>query len=85
MTKAPPKRAKKTPSKRATRQDAEINKHLPMVREIHPQLREMVNNFLQEKNVPLKVNAMHFTTNMASANFNCCIINGIVVCGPQCG
>ena len=85
MTRAPGKRAKKTLSKRATIQDAEITKHLPRVREIHPELREMVNNFLQKQNLPLKVNAMHFTTNMRSTAFNCCTINGMVVCGPQCG
>jgi hypothetical protein len=84
-SKAAAKRAKKRPVKRATSQDAEAKKHLPAVRELHPELREMVNNFLQQKNLPLKVHAMHFTTDMAAADFNCCTINGMVVCGPQCG
>ena len=79
------KRTKKRALKRATNQDAEVKKHLPAMREIHPELREVVNNFLQQRNLPLKVHAMHFTTNMASADFNCCTINGMVVCGPQCG
>jgi hypothetical protein len=83
--KTPSKQDRKTPSKRAKIQSAEIEKHLPRMREIHPELRQMVNNFLQEKQIPLKVNAMHFTTNIASADSNCCVINGMVVCGPQCG
>ena len=85
MTRAPAKRGVKTPSKRAINEDAEIKKHLPRMRKIHPELREMVNSFLREKNLPLKVNAIHFTTNMASPNFNCCTIDGMVVCGPKCG
>jgi hypothetical protein len=79
------KQDRKTPSKRAKPQSAEIEKHLPRMREIHPELRQLVNNFLEEKQIPLKVNTMHFTTNLASADFNCCTINGMVVCGPQCG
>jgi hypothetical protein len=84
-TKPPTKRGKKRSIKRARSQDAEVKKHLPAVREIHPELREMVNNFLRERNLPLKVHAMHFTTDLASSDFNCCTINGMVVCGPQCG
>jgi hypothetical protein len=79
------KRATKKTVKQETDQDAWIKKHLPAVREIHPELREMVNSFLQQKNLPLKLHSMHFTTDMASADFNCCTINGMVVCGPQCG
>ena len=67
-----------------TKQNAEIEQHLHVVRAIHPELREMVNNFLQKKNLPLKVEAMHFTTSSASGDFKCCVINGTVVCGPQC-
>ena len=84
MTRPPAKRTQTSPIKRATNKDAEIKKHLPKMRKVHPELREMVNNFLQERNLPLRVNAMHFTTKISSANFNCCTINGMVVCGPQC-
>jgi hypothetical protein len=84
-TTLPTKRGKKRPIKRARSQDAEAKKRLHAVREIHPELREMVNNFLRERNLPLKVHAMHFTTDMASSDFNCCTIDGKVVCGPQCG
>lgn len=83
--KDPSKRAKKKAVKRATNQDAKAKRHLPAVRKIHPELREMVNNFLRERKLPLKVHAMHFSTNMASMGFKCCTINGMVVCGPQCG
>jgi hypothetical protein len=83
--KDPSKHAKKKAVKRAANQDAKVRKHLPAVREIHPELREIVNNFLQERKIPLKVHSMHFTTNMASESFGCCTINGMVVCGPQCG
>ena len=81
---APAKRGKKRVVKRSTNQGAKVRKHLPTVRKIHPELRKMVNNFLRERKLPLKVHAIHFTTDMASGNFNCCTINGMVVCGPQC-
>jgi hypothetical protein len=75
----------KTAAKRGTNQNAKVKKHLPAMRKIHQELRKTVNNFLQQKNLPLKVQAMHFTTNMASVDFRCCTIDGMVVCGPQCG
>lgn len=84
-SKASGNRANKRVVKRATNQDSKVHEHLPAMREIHPELREMVNNFLQSKNIPLKVHAIHFTTDMDSADVNCCVINGMVVCGPQCG
>ena len=84
-SKVPGKRTKKKPVKQATNKDARAKKHLPAVRKIHPELRELVNNFLRERKLPLKVHAIHFTTNMTSMAFKCCTINGMVVCGPQCG
>ena len=73
----------KSKSTRTANQDINIEKHLPKMNEIHPELRKLVNSFLEERNIPLKVDAMHFTSE-ATGEYNCCKINGMVVCGPQC-
>jgi hypothetical protein len=85
MTKKPTslKRNGKSKNTRSENQGINIAKHLPKMNKIHPELRKLVNNFLEERNIPLKVDAMHFTSEAAVEN-NCCIINGMVVCGPQC-
>jgi len=62
-----------------------IEKHLPKIRDIHPELRQLVNSFLDKKKIPLRLDAMHFTSEVTDeSEFNCCTINGMVVCGPQC-
>jgi hypothetical protein len=76
------KRSGKAKTARTANQD--IEKHLSKMKEIHPELRQLVNNFLEEKNIPLKLDAMHFTSE-AEGEYDCCTINGMVVCGPQCG
>ncbi|GEM_PF-6002310 len=78
--------SKRSGSSRSTltsNRDVSIEKHLPKMNEIHSELRKLVNTFLEERNVPLKVHAMHFASTAAEES-KCCIINGKVVCGPQC-
>lgn len=64
--------------------DITVNsQHVSKLNEVHPELRAMVNNFLSEKNIPLKVHTMHFAEKVGK-DFKCCLINGRIVCGPQC-
>jgi|HubBroStandDraft_6_1064221.scaffolds.fasta_scaffold4028713_1 hypothetical protein len=83
MTKKPTSSKRGGKSKSTPTANQDIEKHLSKIKEIHPELRKLVNRFLEEKNIPLKVGAMHFTSE-AEADYGCCTINGMVVCGPQC-
>ncbi len=77
------KQSGKLKNTRTANQDINIEKHLPKMKKIHPELRKLVNSFLEKRNIPLKVGAMHFTSE-AAVDYKCCTINGMVVCGPQC-
>jgi len=79
------KQARKVTVNSSADRDMELKKHIPKMKEVHPERCELVNKLLKEKNIPLKVNAMHFTANMASVDSNCCVIDGMVVFGPRCG
>ena len=57
--------------------------HVSMLNDIHPELRKMVNTFLSERNIPFQVHQMHFAPESVGDQ-KCCVIDGQVVCGPQC-
>jgi hypothetical protein len=77
------KRSKTQNIIRPSRHGRTIEKHISKMNEIHPELRKLVNTFLTERDIPLKVHVMHFTSK-ATKESKCCYINGKVVCGPPC-
>jgi hypothetical protein len=85
--KAPPRSAKKqAPVKKsplAKKDASSLTAHRVALNDVHPELREMINNFLQEKNIPLQLHSIRFADE-SPGGFNCCIIAGMVHCGPEC-
>jgi hypothetical protein len=54
---------------------------------VRHELRRSVEGVLKEHGIALRVHSVRFTDRnapIAAASFNCCIINGVHVCGPQC-
>jgi hypothetical protein len=60
-----------------------VNQHAALLNDVHPELRKMINNFLQSKNIPLHLHSISFTA-VAPAVFHCCMIDGMIHCGPEC-
>jgi hypothetical protein len=58
------------------------SQHIDKLNGVHQELRAMVNDFLSKKSIPLKVHTMHFAEDVGDSN--CCLIDGQIVCGPQC-
>lgn len=69
------------PSRRSV--TVRASQHIPKLNEVHPHLRAMVNHFLEKQNIPLKVHTMRFAEDVVG-DHNCCLINGEIVCGPEC-
>jgi hypothetical protein len=57
--------------------------HISRLKRVHPQMRRMINKFLRSKKIPLKVHTLRFVEDVGD-DYNCCVINGQIVCGPQC-
>ena len=53
------------------------------INDLHPQLTAMVNNFLREKNIPLQLHSLRLAE-ASPRDVHCCVIDGMVHCGPEC-
>lgn len=59
--------------------------HQEKLHAIRHQLRDAVHNVLKEHNLPLQLHSMSLVeAAKPAAGFNCCVINGVFTCGPQC-
>jgi hypothetical protein len=61
----------------------EMAAHATTLDEVHPELTKKINDFLAEKNIPLKVHSFKLAE-ATPETFGCCVINGQVHCGPEC-
>ena len=57
--------------------------HTAALNELHPEIQEMINGFLQSKNIPLQLHSIRFT-DASPEDVHCCLIGGMVHCGPEC-
>jgi hypothetical protein len=57
--------------------------HATALNALHPEIQEMVNKFLESKNLPLQVHSMRFA-DASPEDVHCCIIDGMIHCGPEC-
>jgi hypothetical protein len=75
------KPAKKAAAKKAA--PSRLPSHAAALNELHPELRTLINDFLQKNNIPLQLHSIRLA-DAAPGGFNCCLIGGMVHCGPDC-
>lgn len=75
----PPSTIKRAPAGKSALRSS----HAAALKDVHPELEAMVNNFLQEKKIPLQLHSIRFSTESPGA-CGCCMIGGMIHCGPEC-
>jgi hypothetical protein len=85
-TSARAKKPVKKPAKKAAAKKAapsRLPSHAAALNELHPELRTLINDFLQKNKIPLQLHSIRLA-DAAPGGFNCCLIGGMVHCGPDC-
>jgi hypothetical protein len=57
--------------------------HAAALNDMHTELTQLINDFLQTKNIPLQLHSIRLAA-ASPTGFNCCMIGGMVHCGPEC-
>jgi hypothetical protein len=76
----------RTPARKAPARKQAIKaqpNHAAAVNDLHPELTQLINDFLQKKNIPLQLHSIRLAA-ASPTGFNCCMIAGMVHCGPEC-
>jgi hypothetical protein len=77
---------KRKPAKKAAVKKQAIKplpNHAATLSDLHPELTQLINDFLQKKKIPLQLHSIRLAT-ASPTGFGCCTIAGMVHCGPEC-